>query len=63
MLPETIDTESNRQGMPNADFNTWAKPEQIGQLVKGWVDGLNVPLNGSFAILKVKNGCVVPEYV
>ena len=30
LLPETIDTESNRQAMPNADFTKWSKPEQIG---------------------------------
>ena len=49
--------------MPDADFSTWSKPEQIGQLVRGWTDGFNVPNNGSFAVLKVKNGCVVPDYV
>jgi hypothetical protein len=49
--------------MPNSDFTKWSKPEQIGELVKGWVDGLNVPYNGSFAVLKVKNGAVVPEFV
>lgn len=41
--------------MPNADFKKWAKPEQIGELLRGWVDGLNVPNSGSFALLKVKN--------
>lgn len=41
--------------MPNSDFTKWSKPAQIGQLIKGWVDGLNVPNNGSFALLKVKN--------
>jgi NAD(P)-dependent dehydrogenase (short-subunit alcohol dehydrogenase family) len=30
LLPETVDTESNRAGMPDADFSKWAKPEQIG---------------------------------
>ena len=49
--------------MPDADFSTWFKPEQIGELVKGWVDGLNVPNNGSYAVLKVKKGCVVPDFV
>jgi hypothetical protein len=50
-----IDTESNRQAMPKSDFTKWAKPQQIAELIKGWVDGLNVPNNGSFALLKVKN--------
>jgi len=49
--------------MPTSDFSKWAKPEQIGELVKGWVDGLNTPHNGSFAVLKVKNGSVVPDFV
>lgn len=60
ILPETIDTETNRQAMPTSDFTKWAKPAQIGQLIRGWVDGLNVPNNGSFALLKVKNECVAP---
>lgn len=54
ILPEVIDTESNRQAMPTSDFTKWAKPQQIAELIKGWVDGLNVPNNGSFALLKVK---------
>lgn len=41
--------------MPKSDFTKWSKPVQIGQLIKGWVDGLNVPNNDSFALLKVKN--------
>ena len=49
--------------MPNSDFSKWSNPEQIGELVKGWVDGLNTPNNGSFVILKVKNGSVVPDFV
>jgi hypothetical protein len=49
--------------MLNSDFSKWAKPEQIGELVKSWIDGLNVPNNGCFAVLKVKNGAVVPEFV
>ena len=44
--------------MANADFSTWAKPEQIGELLLGWVEGLNVPANGSFVELKVKKGCL-----
>ena len=63
ILPETIDTQSNREGMPKADFTKWAKPEQIGGLLRSWVDGHNVPNNGSFAVLKVKNGAIVPEFV
>jgi hypothetical protein len=37
ILPETIDTPTNRQAMPNSDFSKWSKPEQIGELLKSWV--------------------------
>lgn len=60
ILPEMIDTEMNRKSMPDAKFDTWAKPEQIGQMLLGWVEGLNVPANGSFVLLKVKNGNLQP---
>jgi NAD(P)-dependent dehydrogenase (short-subunit alcohol dehydrogenase family) len=30
--PSTIDTTANREAMPNADFEKWVKPEQIGDL-------------------------------
>lgn len=63
ILPNIIDTESNRAGMPNADFSTWAKPDQIGELILSWVEGLNVPANGSFVELKVKKGCLETEFL
>lgn len=49
--------------MPNADFNSWSKPSQISELILSWVEGLNVPSNGSFVKLKVKNGNLQPELV
>lgn len=30
ILPETIDTPSNREAMPTADYSKWAKAENIG---------------------------------
>ena len=61
MLPDVIDTPANREGMPKANFSKWARPESMGELVRSWVEGLNVPPNGSFVFLKVKDGCVMPE--
>jgi NAD(P)-dependent dehydrogenase (short-subunit alcohol dehydrogenase family) len=29
ILPSTIDTPANRSSMPDADFDTWVKPEEI----------------------------------
>lgn len=33
ILPSIIDTEANRRAMPNADFATWPKPEDIARVV------------------------------
>ena len=33
ILPSIIDTEANRQAMPNADFSKWPKPEDIAKVV------------------------------
>jgi dihydropteridine reductase len=63
ILPTVIDTETNRKFMPDSDFSTWAKPEHIGELLLGWVEGLNTPANGSFVELKVKKGCLEPTFL
>jgi len=56
ILPGVIDTPTNRDGMPKADFSSWANPDHIGGLLLGWIEGLNAPANGSFVELKVKKG-------
>lgn len=33
ILPNIIDTPANRQAMPQANFDTWAKPEEIAQVI------------------------------
>jgi NAD(P)-dependent dehydrogenase (short-subunit alcohol dehydrogenase family) len=33
ILPSIIDTAVNRKAMPNADFATWPKPEEIARLL------------------------------
>ena len=33
VLPSIIDTEANRQAMPEADFAKWPKPEDIAQVI------------------------------
>jgi NAD(P)-dependent dehydrogenase (short-subunit alcohol dehydrogenase family) len=33
LLPSLIDTEANRKAMPDADFSTWPKPEEIARVV------------------------------
>ncbi len=33
IVPSTIDTPQNRQSMPDADFESWVKPEEIAEIV------------------------------
>lgn len=33
ILPSIIDTPANRQSMPDADFDRWVKPREIGELL------------------------------
>lgn len=34
ILPDMIDTPANRRSMPDADFDAWQKPEEIGAVVR-----------------------------
>lgn len=33
IVPSTIDTEANRRAIPNGDFNSWVKAEQIAEVI------------------------------
>jgi NAD(P)-dependent dehydrogenase (short-subunit alcohol dehydrogenase family) len=52
ILPSIIDTETNRKAMPDADFATWPKPEDIAAVV----------LFLASDKAKVINGAAVPVY-
>jgi NAD(P)-dependent dehydrogenase (short-subunit alcohol dehydrogenase family) len=34
VLPSTIDTPANRAAMPDADFSTWTRPEEIAAAIR-----------------------------
>jgi NAD(P)-dependent dehydrogenase (short-subunit alcohol dehydrogenase family) len=53
ILPSTIDTPANRKSMPDADFDTWVKPEEIARVIAllcsddaGVTSGGHVPVYG-----------------
>jgi NAD(P)-dependent dehydrogenase (short-subunit alcohol dehydrogenase family) len=52
LMPSTIDTEANREAMPDADFTKWVKPEEIARVILFLCsdDG------------KVINGAAIPVY-
>lgn len=54
VLPSIIDTETNRNAMPNADFSKWPKPEDIARVIlflcsdqAELVQGASVPVYGN----------------
>ena len=54
ILPSIIDTEANRKAMPNADFATWPKPDDIGRVIlflasddASVIHGAAIPVYGS----------------
>jgi len=63
LLPTMIDTPANRAAMPDADTKEWADPLKIAALVHQWANGVNRPLNGSFAKLDYKNGTIIPNFL
>lgn len=55
ILPSIIDTEGNRKAMPNADFASWPKPEDIARVIlflcsedAKVIHGAAIPVYGNF---------------
>jgi NAD(P)-dependent dehydrogenase (short-subunit alcohol dehydrogenase family) len=56
ILPDTMDTPTNRKSMPKADFSKWVKPQDVADLVLYLADdrasqltGTAIPVRGSNA--------------
>jgi NAD(P)-dependent dehydrogenase (short-subunit alcohol dehydrogenase family) len=54
ILPSIIDTQANRKAIPNADFATWPKPEDIARVIlflcsddAKLIHGASVPVYGN----------------
>ncbi|MDQ6604399.1 MAG: SDR family oxidoreductase, partial [Chloroflexota bacterium] len=53
ILPSVIDTPANRAAMPESDFDSWVRPEQIGTVIRflaseesGIISGAAIPVYG-----------------
>jgi NAD(P)-dependent dehydrogenase (short-subunit alcohol dehydrogenase family) len=55
IAPSVIDTPQNREGMPNADFDTWPKPQQLAQQIAYLVSSENEVTRGSIATVYGKS--------
>ena len=47
LLPSVIDTPANREAMPDEDFSTWVKREQVAEIMYALVTELGDPINGA----------------
>ena len=53
VVPSTIDTQVNRQSMPDANFNDWVKAEEIAAIMELICSGKGNPLRET--VLKIYN--------
>lgn len=57
LLPTTIDTPSNRAGMPSADFSSWTPVDYLASLMVDWAaGGSSVPASGSLVTVSTAKG-------
>ena len=54
ILPTVIDTPTNREEMPDADFETWVRREQIAELMLDLLGPTGDPING--ALIPISGG-------
>ena len=55
VLPTIIDTPTNRQSMPDADFSKWVKPESIAQLLVFLASDQTSAISGALIQLARRN--------
>jgi hypothetical protein len=53
VVPSTIDTPNNRKWIPNADFDSWVKPEQLAEIFNLICSDAGTPLR--YPVWKVYN--------
>lgn len=47
ILPSVIDTPANRQGMPDADFSKWVRPEEMARVIGFLCSTAAKPIHGA----------------
>lgn len=58
ILPEVLDTDSNRHSMPTADKGTWTPLDRVVDLLVGWRDDCNLP-SGTLVQIVTRKGDTV----
>ncbi len=47
VLPTVLDTPANRKDMPQADFSTWVKTEELAEILFSLTQSYGKPINGA----------------
>lgn len=47
VLPSVLDTPPNRRDMPDADFSTWVKIDDLARIIFGLTTDFGAPINGA----------------
>lgn len=55
VLPITLDTATNRAGMPDADFDSWTPLDTVAARMVAWAKNEDRPANGALVKLVTKN--------
>jgi len=55
IAPLMLDTATNRQAMPNANYDNWTPLPTVAQLLVDWSNGKDVPKNGSLVKIVTEN--------
>ena len=55
ILPICLDTETNRKGMPGANFDDWTPLETVSELLLKWAKNEERPENGALIKITTKS--------
>ncbi|KAJ1660695.1 hypothetical protein IWQ61_000403 [Dispira simplex] len=55
ILPVTLDTPANRQGMPQADFSSWTPLNIVAEKLFAWANNQDRPASGSLVSIVTKD--------
>jgi hypothetical protein len=56
LAPQILDTEQNRQAMPDADVNTWANLDEVAEQIESWCADPSPVQNGHVYFIDKKSG-------
>lgn len=55
ILPICLDTQTNRQGMPNANFDDWTPLDTVAERLLKWARNEDLPESGALIKITTKN--------